>query len=43
MMLDEYLAGSVGQLLERARHLQGVISKQFPAEFRILAPTAGIA
>jgi hypothetical protein len=39
MMLNEYLAGSVGQLLERARHLQGVISKQFPAEFRLLAQT----
>jgi hypothetical protein len=39
MMLDAYLAGSVGQLLERARHLQGVISKQFPAEFRTLAQT----
>jgi hypothetical protein len=38
-MLDEYLAGSIGQLLERARHLQGVISKQFEVEFRTLAQT----
>jgi len=39
MMLDKYLAGSVGQLLERARHLQGAISKPFPVEFRTLAQT----
>jgi len=38
-MLDDYLAGSVGQLLERARHLQGAISKQFEPEFRALALT----
>jgi hypothetical protein len=38
-MLDAYLAGSVGQLLERARHLQGLISKQFAVEFHTLAQT----
>ena len=39
-MLDEYLSGSVGQLLERARQLQGAISsKQYPSEFWALAQT----
>src|SRR5260370_13378864 len=39
MMLGKYPAGPVGQLLERARHLQGAISKPFDAEFRTLAQT----
>jgi hypothetical protein len=38
-MLDDYLSGSVGQLLERARHLLAVISKPYPPEFRALAQT----
>jgi hypothetical protein len=38
-MLDDYLAGSVGQLLERARHLLAAISKPYPPEFRALAQT----
>jgi hypothetical protein len=38
-MIEEYLQGSVGQLLERARSLQGAISKPFPPEFRALVQT----
>jgi hypothetical protein len=38
-MLDNYLTGSVGQLLERARHLLAAISTQYPPEFRALAQT----
>ena len=38
-MLDNYLAGSVGQLLERAKHLLAAISTQYPPEFRALAQT----
>jgi hypothetical protein len=38
-MLDDYFSGSVGQLLERARHLLAAISKPYPPEFRALAQT----
>jgi len=44
-MLDAYLTGSVGQLMERARHLQASISRQLavpknlPPEFHTLAQT----
>jgi len=44
-MLDAYLVGSVGQLMERARHLQASISRQLavvknlPPEFHALAQT----
>jgi hypothetical protein len=38
-VLGEYLVGSVSQLLERARHLQGAISQQYPPEFWPLAQT----
>jgi hypothetical protein len=44
-MLDAYLTGSVGQLMERARHLQASISQQLavpknlPPEFHTLAQT----
>src|SRR6266481_2554240 len=38
-MIEEYLQGSVGQLLERARSLQGAISKPFPPDFRALVQT----
>src|SRR6266567_326600 len=38
-MVEDYLVGSVGQLMERARHLLAAISKPYPAEFRALAQT----
>src|SRR6266513_1908176 len=38
-MIEEYLQGSVGQLLERSRSLQGAISKPFEPEFRALVQT----
>lgn len=38
-MIQGYLQGSVGQLLERARCLQEAISKPFPPEFRTLVQT----
>jgi len=38
-MIEDYLRGSIGQLLERARHLLGAISVQYPPEFRALALT----